>query len=264
MRAEQYGPWALIAGGSEGIGASFARRFAQAGINLVLVARKPEPLQTLADEVRVSHRVDVRVASLNLTAPDMLEKVRLLTDDIEVGMLVYNAGNDSLSKEFLDRSLDDAQRPILLNVIGQTQLCHHLGGKMRARRRGGIILVGSLLAYAGGGKMATYAAAKAYSHTFAKGLWHELRPYNVDVLGLVASATRTPSYERFGLPADYNGIHASEPDLVADEGLAYLGKGPTWVVSEAAALAQHLYNLPPADAVALVSSNTADMLANKT
>jgi len=263
MRAEQYGPWALIAGGSEGIGASLARRFAAAGINLVLLARKPEPLQVLAEEIRASHRVDVRVASLDLTAPDVLETVRSLTDDIDIGMLVYNAGTDSLAKDFLDRSLRDAQRPILLNVIGQTLLCHHFGGRMRERRRGGIILIGSLLAYSGGGKRTTYAAAKAYSHTFAKGLWHELRPYNVDVLGLVASATRTPSYERLGLPVDQNGIHASEPDLVADEGLAYLGKGPIWVVSEAAALAQHIYNLPPAEAVALVGASSADMIANK-
>jgi len=98
----------------------------------------------------------------------------LLTDDIDVGMLVYNAGNDSLSKEFLDRSLDDAQRPILLNVIGR-----HSSATISAKdacaapRRDHPRRL--LLAYAGGGKMATYAAAKAYSHTLAKGLWHELR-----------------------------------------------------------------------------------------
>ena len=127
---------------------------------------------------------------------------------------------------------------------------------MRAQGRGGIILVGSLLAYAGGGGMTAYAAAKAFSHTLAKGLWHEMRPpHGVDVLGLnVLSARRsTPAARRLGLKMDDPVIVASKPDLVADEGFAHLGKEPLWIVSEAADFAGYLRSLSDAEAVELVS-----------
>lgn len=257
----KYGPWALIAGGSEGIGEMFARDLAASGINLVLLARRREPLETLAQSIIDAHGVDVRIIATNLTAPQMLDDVRAQTDDVEVGLLIYNAGVDNQASDFLDRSQRSLRWSIDLTVIGQTLLAHHFGGLMRQRRRGGIILVGSLLAYAGGGGMSVYAAAKAYSHTFAKGLWHELRPHGVDVLGLVVSATKTPAYQKFGLPEESGNelIVASDPALVAREGLEHLGIEPIWVVSEAQAMADHLASLPPAQAVELVSNSAAAM-----
>ena len=257
--ADRYGPWAVIAGGSEGVGVSFARRLAANGINLVLLARKPEPLAETAWAVRAEFGVEVRTLSVDLTAPDVLEQVRALTDDVAVGMLIYNAGTDNVARDMLDRSVAAAERVIALNVLGQTRFAHHFGGAMRARGRGGIILVGSLLAYAGGGGMTAYAAAKAFSHTLAKGLWHELRPHGVDVLGLVLSATDTPAARRLGLKMDDPVIVASKPYLVADEGFAHLGKEPLWVVSEAADFAGYLKSLSDAEAVELVSQSAAAM-----
>jgi uncharacterized protein len=130
---------------------------------------------------------------------------------------------------------------------------------MLARGRGGIILVGSLLAYAGGGGMTAYAAAKAFSHTLAKGLWYEMRPHGVDVLGLVLSATKTPAAYRLGLKMDDPVIIASEPDVVAQEGLDQLGKLPLWVVSDAVEFAAHLKSLSDAEAVDLVSRSAQEM-----
>jgi len=251
-----YGPWALIAGGSEGIGEMFARELAAAGINLVLLARRAEPLQKLA----ASLPVETRIVTVDLTSDTMLETIRAQTDDLEIGLLIYNAGVDNHAEDVLDRSMRSLRWSIDLTVIGQTLLAHHFGGRMRERRRGGIILVGSLLAYAGGGGMSVYAAAKAYCHTLAKGLWHELKPHGVDVLGLVVSATKTPAYLKFGLPEEGEGaIVASDPALVAREGLDHLGREPLWVVSEAQPMADHLASLPPAEAVALVSGTAATM-----
>lgn len=252
----KYGPWALIAGGSEGIGEMFARELAAAGINLVLVARRAEPLEALAATLPV----ETRIVTVDLTSEGMLDAIRDQTDDLEIGLLIYNAGVDNRATDMLDRSMRSLRWSIDLTVIGQTLLVHHFGGKMRERGRGGIILVGSLLAYAGGGGMSVYAAAKAYSHTLAKGLWHELKPHGVDVLGLVVSATKTPAYLKFGLPEDGEGaVVASEPALVAREGLEQLGREPLWVVSEAQPMAAHLSALPPAEAVALVSGTAATM-----
>src|SRR5690348_16639220 len=103
--ARRYGPWALIAGGSEGVGASFARRFAAEGINLVLVARKPEPLEAAKTALQAEFGIEVRTQALDLTALDAFDQIRASTDDLEIGMLVYNAGTDNKSKDFLDRSI---------------------------------------------------------------------------------------------------------------------------------------------------------------
>lgn len=91
MDVRRYGPWALIVGGSEGVGAAFARKLAAAGFKLVLVARKEAPLQALADELR-TRGGEVRIVSADLSQPDALARVRTATDDVEVGLLIYNAG----------------------------------------------------------------------------------------------------------------------------------------------------------------------------
>ena len=254
-----YGPWAVIAGGSEGVGVSFARKLAADGIDLVLVARKPEPLAETAEAVRAEFGVQVRTLSLDLTQPDAAAQVGALTEGLEVGMLVYNAGTDNVARDMLDRSLGGLERVIALNVLGQTRFVHQYGPAMRARGRGGIILVGSLLAYAGGGGMSVYAAAKSFSHTLAKGLWYEMRPYGVDVLGLVLSATKTPAAYRLGLKMDDPVIVASEPDVVAQEGLDRLGKVPLWIVSDAADFAAYIRSLSDAEAVELVSRSAREM-----
>src|SRR5579864_2129200 len=94
----RYGPWALIAGGSEGVGTSFARKFAAEGINLVLVARKPEPLEAAQRALQADYKIEIRTLPLDLTALDAYERIRAVTDDLEIGMLVYNAGTDNKSK----------------------------------------------------------------------------------------------------------------------------------------------------------------------
>ena len=81
MDVEKYGPWALVIGGSEGVGAAFARKLAAGGFKLVLLARKPGPLEALAAELREGG-AEVRVLSVDLTQPDALQRARSVTDDL--------------------------------------------------------------------------------------------------------------------------------------------------------------------------------------
>ena len=104
-----YGPWAVVAGGSEGVGAAFAHQLADAGLNLVLVARKPGPLAETAEQVRAKG-VEVRTLELDLTDPGALKAVRAATDDVEVGLLIFNAGANSYGHEFVTGDLDRGQR----------------------------------------------------------------------------------------------------------------------------------------------------------
>lgn len=225
-----YGPWAVIAGGSEGVGAEFARELAGAGINLVLVARKPGPLEETAAMAR-DLGVEVRTVAADLTASDAVAAVTSATADVEVGLLVYNAGANSYGRRFTDGELAGFQQVIDLNITAMLALTHHYALPMKARRRGGILLVGSLAGYVGTSTEGIYGGVKAFGRIFAEGLWAELREHGVDVLELVLGVTRTPAMERAGLRFDVPGMHVSEPADVAREGLASLPHGPVHVVS---------------------------------
>lgn len=224
---ERYGPWAVIAGGSEGMADAYARTLAAAGLNLVLIARRAEPLEALAADVRKAHRIEVRTLVLDLARPDMLARVQKITDDVDVGLLIVNAGGIGLGRAFLKQTHDELLEPIQLNAIGPALLAHHFGGKMAARRRGGIILVSSLAANAGISNIATYCGAKAFVQVFGEALWAEMRPHGVDVLVLVPPATGTPARARTGHSTA--GVTPVDPAVVAQEALDNLASGPVHI-----------------------------------
>ncbi|WP_433873014.1 SDR family NAD(P)-dependent oxidoreductase [Saccharopolyspora sp. CA-218241] len=220
-----YGPWAVIAGGSEGVGASFAEQLAGAGINLVLIARKPGPLDEAAARARKCG-VEVRTLALDLLDDDALPAIRAATDDLDVGLLVVNAGANSYGHEFVTGDLDRFGEVLALNITVPMALGHHFGARLKRRGRGGVLLVGSLAGYLGQADLSVYAAAKAFSRIFAEGLWLELREHGVHVLELVLGVTRTPAMERAGLDFDLPGLNVADPDEVAREGLRHLADGP--------------------------------------
>ncbi|MEU5760183.1 SDR family NAD(P)-dependent oxidoreductase [Nocardia sp. NPDC047648] len=226
----RYGPWAVITGGSEGVGRSFALRLAAAGIHLLLVARRPDPLEATAEQCR-TFGVEVRTLATDLAQPAAAQAVTHAVSDVEVGLLVHNAGANTHSAPFLDGDSAAFQRVIDLNVTTPLALTAHFGRAMRTRRRGGILLVGSLAGYLGSRQHTVYGGVKAFGRIFAESLWLELRDHDVDVLELVLGVTRTPAMERVGLDFDIPGMPVSDPDDVADEGLAMLGHGPVHIVT---------------------------------
>lgn len=219
----RYGPWALVTGGSEGVGAAFARQLADAGVSTVLVARKPEPLEQTASEVR-TRGVECRTVATDLTTGvgEVLDAVA----DLDLGLLVLNAGASSYGHTFVDGDLAGHQQVVDLNVTAAMPLLHHVGARLRARGSGGILTVGSMAGYVGQERIATYAAVKAFQRILTEGLWLELEPYGVDVLHLVLGLTRTPAMERAGMRLE----GAADPEDVAREGLARLPHGPVHVI----------------------------------
>ncbi|MEY1677090.1 SDR family NAD(P)-dependent oxidoreductase [Gordonia sp. ABKF26] len=234
----RYGPWAVIAGGSEGVGASFAHQLADAGINLVLIARKPGPLEETAAAVR-TRGVEVRTLSLDLTDSGAIGQILAATEDLDVGLLIYNAGANSYGSDFVEGDLGRFQDVIDLNITAQLTLVHFFGAKMRARGSGGLLLVGSMSGYLGGKHLSIYGAVKAFGRVFAESLWLELRDHGVDVLELVLGVTRTPAMERAGMNLG-GAMKVSEPDDVAREGLAHLADGPVWVAGGNASRAEEI------------------------
>ena len=225
----KYGPWALILGASEGVGVSFARQLGQAGINTVLVARQESLLREVAQRVRVESGAEVRTLALDLTGADMLDRLRAVTDDVEIGLVVYNAGAiHGSGGPFLDATLESALKVVQLNPIGQTTVAHYFGRKLVARGHGGIILMGSLAGNAGGVYVVGYSASKAFTQVLAEGLWIELKPKGVDVLCHVIGATDTPSRKRLD-QVDKPGEMISDPEDIARQALDNIANGPVIV-----------------------------------
>jgi short-subunit dehydrogenase len=222
---DRYGPWALVAGASSGLGEAFARRLAARGLHLLLVARRAGPLERLAAELRSSCGVEVRTAAADLGGAGLRETVERLADGVEVGLLVHNAAH-SVIGPFLDRPLEEHLRVVEVNCRGPLLLAHLLGGPMARRGRGGILLMASLAGSQGVPLVASYAASKAFDIVLAEGLWAELRERGLDVLACRAGPTRTPAYQATRPRAS---VPTLEPDAVAARALARLGRGPTMV-----------------------------------
>jgi short-subunit dehydrogenase len=218
----------VIAGGSEGVGAEFAHMLAQDGFNVVLIARKPGPLGETAQRCR-DLGVQVRAVSVDLLDPTSIMRIVEATADLEVGLLIYNAGASTCNEPFLEADLAEFQKIVDLRVTRMMELVQVFGRPMVARRRGGILIVGSLSGYMGADRHSVYAGAKAFSRMFAESLWLELREHNVHVLELVLGVTRTPAMERIGLNFDAPGMLVNTPSEVAREGLLHLGDGPVVV-----------------------------------
>jgi len=225
--SRRYGPWALIAGASEGTGASFARQLAGKGLNLILVARREGPLEDLARELREGHGSECVTASVDLAHEDATGRLLAAAGDREVGLLILNAGADANGATFLDNEVANWDQLAMRNVMTVTRALHAFGAPMRERRRGGLMVVGSGACYGGLPGIGVYAATKAFDLVLCEALWAELEPHGVDVLSYVIGRTDTPAHrelmEKRGIPVP-EGLAAS--DDVARLGLERLPFGP--------------------------------------
>jgi short-subunit dehydrogenase len=259
--ADRYGPWAVVAGASEGIGASFSRKLAARGLNVVLVARRIEPLQALASELRDAHSVEIRVHSLDLGDADAVRGIRDATEGLEVGLFIYNAAYSPIGA-FLEIEVEDHLEAVDVNVLGVLRMSHYFGRRLAQRGGGGIILMSSMSGLQGTAMVANYAATKAYDAILAEGLWYELREHGVDVLGCVAGATQTPNYESSTDRIPSRGLaRPMRPDDVTAQALDDLGKRPTAVSGRRNGAASILLRrlLPRRAAIEMVSRETERM-----
>jgi short-subunit dehydrogenase len=224
---ERHGPWALIVGGSEGIGEALADQLGALGIHLVLVSRKPEPLAATARKIQDAHGVEVRTLSLDVSRDDTLERIREQTDDIEVGLLIHNVGGGG-GGPFMSRDVDEALRNVMVNCVNLVKLIHHYGRPMTARGSGGIIMFGSMAGNIGAPNIATYGAGKAFVQNLAEALWAELEAKGVDVLDLVIGSADTPARQRSGV-ADHEMFPVIPAADVARQALSQIGDGPVLV-----------------------------------
>lgn len=194
----------VITGGSEGIGAAFARRYAKDGRDLLLIARRAEPLERLAADLRAVHPVLVATLAQDVTAPDTAAAIdaALAKAGGYCDLLVNNAGI-GVSGAFAELPLDDVDRLVAVNVAAPTRLMHHMLAGMRARRRGGIINLASLGAYAPGPFQAPYYASRAYMLWLSEAVAAEAAADGVRITAVAPGPVRTSFHTKIGSEGDF-------------------------------------------------------------
>jgi short-subunit dehydrogenase len=187
----KFGPWAIVTGASSGIGEEFARQLAASGLHLVLVARRLSVLEALGSELAQTFGISYRAVGLDLTADDFLEKLTEATHDLDIGLVISNAGAMTAG-DFLTMDHRVLQHNLRLNVQAHLDLMHHFGQHLAQRRRGGLLLVASTTGLQGMPFAAEYAAAKAYVLSLGEALHVEFQKMGVHVTVLSPGSTDTP------------------------------------------------------------------------
>lgn len=222
--AMKYGPWALVTGASDGIGKAFAEQLAALGIHLVIVARRADRLNLLAQKLQQESALEIRVVAADLSTKQGVAEVNQTTNDLDVGLLVAAAGYGT-SGLLLDADLDREHDMLAVNCSAVLEQCMVFGNRFATRGRGGVILMSSLLGWQGVPHAAHYAATKAYVQSLAEALRVELKPKGVDVL---ASAPG-PVHSGFAKRAGMRMSAAVLPDVVAKASLQALGRKGTLI-----------------------------------
>lgn len=193
-----YGPWAVITGASSGIGRAFAEHCAADGLNVVLAARSTDRLENLGRALTRAHTVEHRVVPVDLGRADGAADLLAACVDLDVGLLVSNAGGGHPGR-FLDQDRPDLHRRLVLNATSHLDLAHGFGRRFVQRGHGAMVLVSALGAVHGLPNMAHESAAKAYVLNLGEALHHELRSSGVNVTVMLPGNVDTPIIDKFGL-----------------------------------------------------------------
>ena len=232
---KKYGPWAFIAGASEGIGQAYAHQLAERGLNLITCARRIEPLEADAKILRERYGVQVQPVAMDLAAPDLAKDFERALGTHDVGLLIYNACFSAI-KPFVEASLAEHHKTLDVNCRGPLILSQIMAKRLLARplqagSRGGILLMSSMSGFQGSAMVSSYAASKGFNTILAEGLWAELDGQGLDVLACVAGATMTPGFENNTPQEKQKQVFPMSSEAVARAGLAGLGRHKPVVIA---------------------------------
>jgi hypothetical protein len=221
---ERYGNVALVTGASSGIGAAFCRKFASLGLHVVAVARREERLLALKKELEELYGVTVTPIALDLAHESAVQQLSTLVSEQgmqQIDILVNNAGFGVLgAAESIAREKNVGM--VDLNCRAVVDLTAHFLPAMKARRRGAVIIVSSVVGTIVAPWFATYSATKAFDLYFGEALYGECRGSGVDVLTVLPGLTRTEFQAGAGL-REYHSPYRS-PEQVVDTACAALGR----------------------------------------
>ncbi len=220
LRLKQaYGDWALITGASSGIGMALSELIASCNINVILCSRSKDKLDAQASRLKKNYGVSVNVIALDLSEAESIDQLIQQTQGLTISLFVASAGFGTSGK-FLQSSIHEEVNMLRLNCEAVLRLTHYFLQQMVHRKKGGIILLSSIVAFQGVPYAAHYAATKAYVQILAEGIQGEIKGLGVDVLAAIPG----PVDSGFGQRANMQMGTALNPEVVAASTLKALGK----------------------------------------
>jgi short-subunit dehydrogenase len=258
---EKYGNTALIAGASEGIGEAFAIFLAREGLDLVLVARRLQPLKELTDILEKEYNVKVKCISCNLAGINAAREIQEALNELEINLLVYNAALSYIGP-FIKNTAENHVQIAQANMITPLNMIHAFGEKMLAKGQGAVIFMASLAGFQGSGYLSVYAATKAFTRILAESLWYEWKNSGVDVIACCAGATATPNFKKtnpektgFFIP------RVLAPEEVVNGCFRKLGRQPSCITGRGNRLASFFMQkiLPRKRAITIMGDTTRKM-----
>lgn len=258
---QKYGKTAMVAGASEGIGAAFATYLAAEGFDLVLIARRLEPLQQLADKLKNRYHVEVTCISCDLASTNATQQIEEALQSKDINLLVYNAALSYIGS-FIGNPVAYHEQMAQVNMLTPLNMLHVFGEKMLAKKRGAIVLMASLAGFQGSGFLTMYAATKAYNRVLAESLWYEWKNSGVDIIACCAGATATPNFKNT-LPekTSFFAPRVQLPEEIPDECFKKLGKRPSYIIGRGNRIASFFMQkmMPRKMAITLMGDNTKKM-----
>ncbi len=251
----------MVAGASEGIGAAFATYLATEGLDMVLIARRLEPLQQMVDKLKSRYHVEVTCIPCDLANANATQQIEEALHGKEINLLVYNAALSYIGP-FIENSVEYHEQMAQVNMLSPLNFLHTFGGKMLAKGRGAIVLMASLAGFQGSGFFTMYAATKAYNRVLAESLWYEWKNNGVDIIACCAGATATPNFKNT-LPEKIS-IFAPRvqlPEEIPNECFKKLGKRPSYIIGSGNRVASFLMQkmMSRKMAITLMGDNTKKM-----
>lgn len=253
---EKYGEWAFVAGGSEGMGGEFSNRMAKEGMNVIVTGRRIETIEKKCRQLEADYGVSTLALQLDLGNLYALETVKEATKDLEVGVLVYNAGLASMDL-FPNRDIEYEMYRLNVNVRSLLALALWFSKGMAQRKKGAIVLLSSGGGIVGSPYIQTYSATKAYIFTLAEALWAELKPLGIDVLSILPGNT---------IGQNYKDVDPSTPGFqtgaqVVEDGLQKLGIDPTVMTGGTVEMYKDFFNIEARKGLIVAMKQQMDAIA---
>ena len=251
----------MIAGASEGIGRAFASCLAREGFDLVLIARRLQPLEQLADALKNEYNISVQSIRCDLSESDAVQKISEQLSGKEIGLLVYNAVQSYIGP-FLQNTPVNHLQMASLNMITPLNMIHHFGEEMLIKGRGAIVLMASLAGFQGSGYLSMYAATKAFNRVLAESLWYEWKNSGLDIIACCAGATATPNFKNTN--PEKKGFFAPrilDPEEIPQECFRQLGRKPSCITGRGNRVASFIMQriLPRKMAINIMGETTRKM-----
>jgi uncharacterized protein len=258
---DKYGPTAMVAGASEGIGAAFATCLAEEGMDLVLIARREGPLQQFAATLEKRFAIRTICISCDLSAENATRQIEEALDGIEINLLVYNAALPYIGP-FIRNTAENHRQMAQANMLTPLEMLHTFGRKMLDRGCGGIVLMSSLAGFQGSGFLSMYASTKAFNRIMGESLWYEWKDKGVDVIACCAGATSTMNYiETKPEKTSFLAPRVQPPREVAKECLGKIGHQPSFISGRGNRIASFFMQkiFPRKTAITLMGDTTRKM-----